>query len=256
MIKARGGDFYFFNAKLGLRYLLSGVDYSRLLEYPITVENLMVEAGLRVLDIGSGGSILPTFLLSKGCIVYSTDIDENFIKIQTQYIQRLKLEHLVNIGRFKIEIQDARNLSYPEQSFDRVTAISSLEHISGEGDCRAMREIARVLVPGGRAVITVPCDNYYVEKKYGPDRDYLYERWYDPTAIRKRLIEPSGLVVKKIEYFNDKGFEFNKFWWRLNPRIRMLYQGALIIPSIVFQRRTDEKSLEDALVAILTLEKA
>jgi ubiquinone/menaquinone biosynthesis C-methylase UbiE len=49
---------------------------------------------------------------------------------------------------------DALDMPFPDSSFDRVIAAEVLEHIPD--DLSAMREIVRVLKPGGQAAITVP----------------------------------------------------------------------------------------------------
>ena len=50
----------------------------------------------------------------------------------------------------------ARALPLPAEAFDLVLALDVLEHI--EEDVLAVREMARVLRPGGTALIAVPCD--------------------------------------------------------------------------------------------------
>ena len=49
---------------------------------------------------------------------------------------------------------DATRMPFPDGSFDRVIAAEVLEHIPD--DRRALREIARVLRPGGQVAVTVP----------------------------------------------------------------------------------------------------
>lgn len=56
----------------------------------------------------------------------------------------------LGITNFHAEIQDARNLHlYSDNYFDRVSAISTLEHIPNDGDSIAIKEMSRVLKPGG-----------------------------------------------------------------------------------------------------------
>lgn len=52
---------------------------------------------------------------------------------------------------------DAGRLTFGANSFDVVLCCHVLEHI--QDDCSALREIARVLRPGGHAIILVPMDN-------------------------------------------------------------------------------------------------
>lgn len=49
----------------------------------------------------------------------------------------------------ELRVEDARALSFGDESFDAVACVSVIEHVPGEGDRRAMEEMRRVLRPGG-----------------------------------------------------------------------------------------------------------
>ena len=53
-----------------------------------------------------------------------------------------------------IRSEDLTKLTYPDESFDLVLTSETLEHVPDLS--AALREIARVLVPGGRHIFTVP----------------------------------------------------------------------------------------------------
>jgi SAM-dependent methyltransferase len=53
---------------------------------------------------------------------------------------------------------DVTSLPFPAASFDKVISSEVLEHL--EDDASAMREVARVLRPGGACAVTVPNANY------------------------------------------------------------------------------------------------
>lgn len=48
-----------------------------------------------------------------------------------------------------LRVEDARELSFADESFDAVVCVSVIEHVAGSGDTAAMAEIWRVLRPGG-----------------------------------------------------------------------------------------------------------
>jgi len=200
------------NSKLGMLRVLKGIDYYRMIEYPVAYNLLEIEnhSGSKVLDIGSLDSIFPLFLASKGNTEVTTiDINPR-VKVLERYAKRLGINNL------KVEIQDVRCLRYPSNYFDRITAISTIEHIlpSKDGDVKAMKEISRVLKPGGIAVITIPYKDKYQETwRFHPIYGKYLMRSYNEKAIMKRLIEPLDLLLKKILYFCEDT-NFSKIWYK------------------------------------------
>ncbi len=78
---------------------------------------------------------------------------------------------------------DIEAMDLPDARFDMLIANHVLEHVD---DARAFAEIARVLAPGGRAVITVPMvegwdETYEVEGLTEAERKLQYG---DPTHVR------------------------------------------------------------------------
>lgn len=60
--------------------------------------------------------------------------------------------------RLKVRYMDARQLEFPEASFDVAFSLSSIEHFGTREDvARSARELGRVLRPGGYAVIVTEC---------------------------------------------------------------------------------------------------
>jgi SAM-dependent methyltransferase len=136
------------------------------------------------LDIGSGSSLVPTFLYQRcGATTYATEMDPVYLERQKEYRATLQIPAK---GKFRVQSEDATKLSFADDSIDVVTVISTIEHIPGDGDSRAMKEFARVLRPGGRIVVTVPTSPVYQEA----DSTFYYygfERRYDVAALRQRL---------------------------------------------------------------------
>ncbi|WP_051713065.1 class I SAM-dependent methyltransferase [Spirillospora albida] len=87
---------------------------------------------------------------------------------------------------------DARYLQCPTSRYDLVLALDVLEHI--EEDARAAAEIARVLRPGGVALVSVPCDmELWSAHDVAAGRVRRYERQDLIT-----LIEDAGLMVERL----------------------------------------------------------
>jgi len=106
-------DFYKFNFMLGIKRIKSkeglnrianGIDYFRCLEDPLAFNNLKLERGLTLLDVGSSNTIFPLFVCSKGIKVWATDIDARVLKLRDD-AEKLELSN------FHVEMQDARNFA-------------------------------------------------------------------------------------------------------------------------------------------------
>jgi ubiquinone/menaquinone biosynthesis C-methylase UbiE len=111
-----------------------------------------VASGERVLDVGTGTGLLPFELLrtlpSAGPVV-GIDISAGMIRTATAKAGQAGLP----ASRLRFERMDAESLDFPEASFDVVLSAFALTHVPHPE--QALREILRVLRPGGRAVLAV-----------------------------------------------------------------------------------------------------
>jgi SAM-dependent methyltransferase len=87
--------------------------------------------------------------------------------------------------RLEFMRMDGRALTFPDHTFDVSYSLSSIEHFGGfEGAAQTMREMARVLKPGG---ILALATEYVIA---GPP----HEETFQPAEIRA-LLEASGLML-------------------------------------------------------------
>jgi SAM-dependent methyltransferase len=97
-------------------------------------------------------------------------------------------------GRSRLATR-AEQLPFKDGTFDLVTALDVVEHL--EHDVPAIREMLRVLRPGGILLITVPA----VPILYGPhDRVLGHWRRYSSAELR-RVVRRSGGNVLRMDYF-------------------------------------------------------
>ncbi|HNI60867.1 MAG TPA: methyltransferase domain-containing protein [Pseudomonadota bacterium] len=93
-------------------------------------------------------------------------------------------------------VGSARDLPFADESFDLVLATDILEHLDDDAD--GLREIARVLVPCGRVLLTVPA----FQSLWSPhDEVAHHKRRYRVEALREK-VEQAGLSVDDSYYFN------------------------------------------------------
>jgi len=116
---------------------------------------------------------------------------------------------------FETVVADVRQLPFPDESFDQVLLVSTLEHVGadnkmygfqgapdGRGRERALRELHRVLDPGGSLLVTVPL---------GEPRDYGWFRQEDVGGWTK-LFTGAGFFIEEQE-----AYELGEEGWRSAP---------------------------------------
>ena len=239
-------DFVRFHARFGLSEVLRGhVDYVRCLEFPLVFEHLQLRRDGWLLDVGSGRSDFPLYIASRtSTTVMALDASER-VRSQREMAARLARQGLDTRGRFHIMIGDAQAVPCRDGVFDDISLISTIEHIEGNGDSVAIQELARVLKPGGRLVLTVPYNYDCYRDFWVTDNTYtaayrgtalFYQRHYDDPALTKRLVEPSGLRLAKKVIFGEPGVRcFNTLF--ANPRLPVLVKAPYLWLMPVFARR-------------------
>jgi SAM-dependent methyltransferase len=99
-------------------------------------------------------------------------------------------------GLGKVEYGDLCALPFENGRFDLVLATDVIEHVDDDG--KALTEVARVLKPGGTAVITVPA----FQSLWGvADEVGHHKRRYRRAQLAAR-IHAAGLECPELFYFN------------------------------------------------------
>jgi hypothetical protein len=80
-------------------------------------------------------------------------------------------------------------------------------------------------------VITVPYGSFEEERQQHVS---YFQRVYTEEDIYKRLIEPSGLEVERIEYFGERKHNFSKYWQKIPALFRIPFLWAQPIFSKLF----------------------
>ena len=245
----------------GLRCMFQPVAYWRSIEYRLVWNAAGFQPSDRVLDIGSP-KLLSLYLAEQvGAEVFSTDIEDYFV----EECSVLRASRRISMERLHIEVQDGRRLDYPDDSFTKAYSISVIEHIPDGGDTECIREIGRVLAPGGQCFITVPFwrtsreryrkpDFYWAGASvFTPDGRVFYERHYSEEDLYTRLINPSGLRLRRIEYIGERVMTGSALEISDLPA----FMGPLepLISRLVHIRAADWRALKKPLCAFLVLQK-
>lgn len=85
---------------------------------------------------------------------------------------------------------DEQPLPYDDERFDAVVFSEVIEHLAGS-PLPALREMARVLRPGGRLVITTP-NQFYIKSRLRTLADILFSRPFEPFGEFQRAMRLEG----------------------------------------------------------------
>lgn len=109
-----------------------------------------VPDGARVLDIGCGGGRTAIALAEMGLDVTGIDLSEAMVRLARQQADMARVEAL-------FEAVDVTRMSFADASFDvALYAYNGIELLPGRGGKEeALRQIARVLKPGGVLIFSV-----------------------------------------------------------------------------------------------------
>jgi SAM-dependent methyltransferase len=200
----------------------------------------------RVLEVGTTPGQFTEILRRAGYAVDGVDL---FPDQRADLWQRLGVEvRFCNI--------DEQPLPYAGQTFDAVVFSEVIEHLVAS-PLPALREMARVLRPGGRLVITTP-NQHYVKSRLktladvllgrpfepfadftramalaGPQRYYNHSRLYTLEELRW-LVEQAGLHVALARYadaWEQVGVEPRRL---LRHPLRVAAKGALWLATAAF----------------------
>ena len=111
-------------------------------EIPLLVRAIGLSPGQRVLEVGCGRGVAlpPLARLIRPSRLVGLDVDAGLVRIARDRLER----HAV---RATVECGDVRAMPFPDATFDLVIDFGTCHHISRQE--QALREIVRVLAPGG-----------------------------------------------------------------------------------------------------------
>lgn len=175
------------------------LDPSRYLELPFVRDELDAKPGDRILDLASP-KLLAVRLALDGVEVMSVDLLASEVGLWRRLAG--------GVPGLRFELADGRSLPFADGSFDGAYSVSVLEHVPDGGDEAALAELARVVRPGGRLVLTLPHapkarEEWRERPLYGPQENrsgrFFFQRWYDDERLDALLASTPSLAVLRRE---------------------------------------------------------
>ncbi len=146
-----------------------------------------IEPGMRVLDIGGASTPFSFYLADIGCRV--SVVDNDWGNCGTVYNGNYAAKKM-GWDLQTLDWDISRGLPFPDRHFDRVFCVCVIEHLTSTTRRSLMKEINRVLKPGGIAGLTTDYD--HERKVITTDKGLRF-------GFRKKfdqdVLEPSGLQL-------------------------------------------------------------
>ena len=191
---------------------------------------------LNILDFGCGNGWVSIDLAKSGAQVWGIDISEESIKKARKWAEN---ENLSN--KIKFEKMPGENIKYNDNFFDLVLGSAILHHTEIK---LAVKEIFRVLKPGGKALFIEPMN-----------QNVFLKIWRKLTPWRRSPME-KALTYKDIMFIRDIFPKINSYFFGF---LSIFTSGLIIIfrsnPFLVYVHVCAEKIDDMLLKAIPFLGK-
>jgi len=138
---------------------------------------LDIKQGDRILDIGCADGAMMVYCGLQGAEVYGADLSPAFIEKANQYLKRFNIKGAAKLC-------DVRKTEFPDGYFDKVVSGDFFEHLSIEDNILALKEVKRVLKPGGVLIIKTPNLTYL-----------RFSRFFKQIIQIVRLKNPLDVVI-------------------------------------------------------------
>lgn len=170
-----------------------------------------LKPGQRVLDVGTGTGIVANYsakLLKNTGLVIGIDLSEGMLKIAALTAKKS------GIANVQFHHMDAENLGLHTESFDSVISMYAIDHFPNAA--QSLKEMHRVLKPGGRLVISMGCQippwGGGLLNSYCIGIVRMIKQLFQPN-----LYAPNFILHLQKKYFNHLPLPPHSHWGERNP---------------------------------------
>jgi ubiquinone/menaquinone biosynthesis C-methylase UbiE len=169
------------------------VDFEMRRSRHVFASSLVSVDGKAVLEVGCNVGATAIVLASLGARVTAIDVDDKFVQAARFNALRYGFEHRMEFQH----VPDTRRLPYPAESFDVISCNSVLEYVADSELPGVLKELDRVLRPGGQIGIVGTSNRLWPKEPHS----HLWLTNYVPRALdpvlptwaRRRGVSPWSL---------------------------------------------------------------
>ncbi|MFT7035860.1 MAG: 2-polyprenyl-3-methyl-5-hydroxy-6-metoxy-1,4-benzoquinol methylase [Cyclobacteriaceae bacterium] len=217
---------------------------SRFWEYPFAIRSSELNDGLKCADIGCGTTPFLVYLANKVGSRNVTGFDPDLIQKSgdTRHSAFGIREKFIDHIGINFSADSMTKLNAESESFDRVFCLSVLEHTPFETQIAGLKEMVRILKPGGKLILTMdlginlpltfPLD---LIKFSGltPHLNVLDLKWPEKRFVRYedgQSVDVFGLVLEKPvdQIYADHNAKRKIDYSEANARYLRLYDHLLV----------------------------
>ena len=158
-----------------------------------------IATGCKVLEVGCEPGLMVDYFLHRGDDYHGLDLSSNMI---AECVARFK-----GLANAHFRVGDVQQLDYPNSFFDIALCLGVLEYVPAES--QAVRELARVLKPGGTLILSAinkwspfnAWDRLVYRKLTGLESGPIVQEYHTEKHYR-RLLPALGLEIADVSYFD------------------------------------------------------
>ncbi|MEE9910546.1 MAG: methyltransferase domain-containing protein [Deltaproteobacteria bacterium] len=154
-----------------------------------------------LLDLGCGaGEPFPAYFIGQGWQVVGVDFSARMLTLAHHYLPGMKTI-----------FADIRDVNFPEEQFDAVTAIYCLFHIEHATHAELFRKMFHWLKPGGKSLFTYATKEYTGREEFNGYKEFMGEKLFYSHMTPDDLLatlKSTGFTIEATQYRRIGGETF------------------------------------------------